>query len=239
MGELLEVNNVSVFYGDLQVLWNVSLKIEKGEMATLIGPNGAGKTTLCKTIIGTLPSKTGSITFMGERIDKLSTPDIIRLGITIVPEGRRLFGNMTVRENLELGAYATRKDRGKIEDRLEWIFNIFPVLRERQNQLAGCMSGGEQQMLAIARGLMANPKFLILDEPSLGLAPKMVLKVYDAIEKIHAEGVTVLLVEQYARYALEKSNKGFLLENGRVVLEGCSEKLLKDECVRKAYLGEE
>ncbi|MCX8177998.1 MAG: ABC transporter ATP-binding protein [Candidatus Bathyarchaeota archaeon] len=235
---MLEVKNVGVFYGDLQVLWDVSLRIDKGEIATLIGSNGAGKTTLCKTIIGALPPKNGSITFMEKRIDGLQIPDIVRLGISIVPEGRRLFGNMTVRENLELGAYAG-KNRERIGDTMEWIFNLFPVLRERQNQLAGCMSGGEQQMLAIARGLMAKPKFLILDEPSLGLAPKLVLKVYDLIEKIRSEGVTLLLVEQYARHALEKSDKGFLLENGRLILEGPSEKLLKDERVRKAYLGEE
>ena len=235
---MLEINSLNVFYGDLQVLWDISLKVDKGEIATLIGPNGAGKTTLCKTIIGVLPPKKGSITFMGKRIDKLSTPDIIRLGITIVPEGRRLFGNMTVMENLELGAYAS-ETRKKIDDALEWVFNLFPVLRERQNQLAGCLSGGEQQMLAIARGLMSKPKFLILDEPSLGLAPKIVTKVYEVIERIRDEGVTVLLVEQYAGHALENSDKGFVLENGRIVIEGPSEKLLKDERVRKAYLGEE
>jgi branched-chain amino acid transport system ATP-binding protein len=235
---MLEINGLNVFYGNLQVLWDISLKVDKGEIATLIGPNGAGKTTLCKTIIGVLPPKKGSIIFMGKRIDKLSTPDIIRLGITIVPEGRRLFGNMTVMENLELGAYAS-ETRKKIDDALEWVFNLFPVLRERQNQLAGCLSGGEQQMLAIARGLMSKPKFLILDEPSLGLAPKIVTKVYEVIERIRDEGVTVLLVEQYAGHALENSDKGFVLENGRIVIEGPSEKLLKDERVRKAYLGEE
>lgn len=235
---MLEVDKVNVFYGDLQVLWDISLKVDKGETATLIGSNGSGKTTLCKTIIGALPPRTGSITFLGKRIDKLSIPEIIRLGITIVPEGRRLFGNMTVRENLELGAYASEVKK-KIDDTLDWVFNLFPVLKERQNQLAGCMSGGEQQMLAIARGLMSKPKLLILDEPSLGLAPKIVLKVYEVIGKIRDEGVTVLLVEQYAGHALENSDKGFVLENGRIVIEGPSEKLLKNEKVRKAYLGEE
>lgn len=235
---MLEVNGINVFYGDLQVLWDVSLRVNKGEIASLIGPNGAGKTTLCKTIIGALHPKTGSISFIGKRIDKLSIPDIIRLGITIVPEGRRLFGNMTVRENLELGAYASEMKK-KIDDALDRVFNLFPVLKERQNQLAGCMSGGEQQMLAIARGLMSKPKFLILDEPSLGLAPKIVLKVYEVIERICDEGVTILLVEQYAGHALKNSDKGFVLENGKIVIEGFSEKLLKDERVRKAYLGEE
>jgi branched-chain amino acid transport system ATP-binding protein len=235
---MLEVEGVNVFYGDLQVLWDISLKVDKGEKAALIGPNGAGKTTLCKTIIGALPPKTGSITFLGKRIDKLSIPEIIRLGIAIVPEGRGLFGNMTVMENLELGAYASDVRR-KYNDTLEWVFSLFPLLKERKNQLAGLMSGGEQQMLAIARALMSKPKLLILDEPSLGLAPKIVLKVYEVIRKICDEGVTVLLVEQYAGHALENSDKGFVLENGRIVIEGPSEKLLKDEKVRKAYLGEE
>ncbi|MEM2561940.1 MAG: ABC transporter ATP-binding protein [Candidatus Bathyarchaeia archaeon] len=235
---MLEVDGVNVFYGDLQVLWNISLKVDKGEKAALIGPNGAGKTTLCKTIVGALPPKTGSITFLGKRIDKLSIPEIIRLGIAIVPEGRGLFGNMTVMENLELGAYAS-DTRRKNNDTLEWVFNLFPLLKERKNQLAGFMSGGEQQMLAIARALMSKPKLLILDEPSLGLAPKIVLKVYEVIRKICDEGVTVLLVEQYAGHALENSDIGFVLENGRIVIEGPSEKLLKDEKVRKAYLGEE
>ncbi|MEM3550479.1 MAG: ABC transporter ATP-binding protein [Candidatus Bathyarchaeia archaeon] len=235
---MLEVEGVDAFYGDLQVLWNVSLRVEKGEIVSLIGSNGAGKTTLCKTIIGVLPPKNGTVAFMGKRIDKLSVPDIIRLGVTIVPEGRRLFGNMTVKENLELGAYAS-ETRRRIDEALEWVFNIFPVLKERQNQLAGSMSGGEQQMLAIARGLMSKPKFLILDEPSLGLAPKIVFKVYEVIKKIRDEGVTIFLVEQYAGHALETSDKGFVLENGRLVMEGPSGKLLKDERVRKAYLGEE
>jgi len=235
---MLEVNGINVFYGDLQVLWDVSLEVNKGEIVSLIGSNGAGKTTLCKTIVGLLHPKTGSIKFMGKQIDKLSIPDIIKLGIAIVPEGRRLFGNMTVRENLELGAYAS-KIRKNIDDALEWVFNLFPILKERQNQLAGSMSGGEQQMLAIARGLMSKPKFLILDEPSLGLAPKIVLKVYEIIRKIRDEEVTILLVEQYAGHALENSDKGFVLENGRIVIQGPSEKLLKDERVRKAYLGEE
>lgn len=235
---MLEVNGINVFYGDLQVLWDISLKVYKGETTALIGSNGSGKTTLCKTIIGALATKTGSITFLGKRIDGLPIPEIIRLGITIVPEGRRLFGNMTVRENLELGAYVT-ESRKKIYDTLEWIFNLFPILKERQNQLAGSMSGGEQQMLAIARGLMSRPKFLILDEPSLGLAPKLVLKVYELVKKIRDEGVTVLLVEQYAGHALENSDKAFVLENGRIVIEGPSKKLLIDEKVKKAYLGEE
>ncbi|MEM4576085.1 MAG: ABC transporter ATP-binding protein [Candidatus Nezhaarchaeales archaeon] len=235
---MLEVQNVDVFYGELQVLWGVSLKVEKGEIVALIGPNGAGKSTLCKSVIGLLRPKNGTITFMGKRIDNLSTPDIIRLGISIVPEGRRLFGNMTVRENLELGAYVSEV-RKNIGEQLEWVFNIFPILKERQNQLAGSLSGGQQQMLAIARALMSKPRFLILDEPSLGLAPKVVLTVYEIIRKLRDEGVTILLVEQYASQALKNSDKAFILENGRIVGWGASENLLKDERVRKAYLGEE
>jgi len=234
---MLEVNSIDVFYGDLQVLWGVSLKVNRGEIVSLIGPNGSGKTTLCKTLVGVLRPKAGSIFFIGKRIDQLSTPDIIRSGISIVPEGRRLFGNMSVKENLELGAYAA-ETRKNVDDALEWVFSIFPRLRERQNQLASSLSGGEQQMLAIARGLMSKPRFLILDEPSLGLAPKIVLEVYDLIKRIREEGVTILLVEQYADKALENSDRGFVLENGRVVLEGPSEKLFRDERVKKAYLGE-
>ncbi|MBS7647453.1 MAG: ABC transporter ATP-binding protein [Candidatus Bathyarchaeia archaeon] len=235
---MLEVRNINVFYGELQVLWNVSLNVNKGEIATLIGSNGSGKTTLCKTIIGVLSPKSGSITFLGKRIDKISIPEIIRQGITIVPEGRRIFGHMTVRENLELGAYAS-ETRKELKDALEWVFNLFPILKERQSQIAGCMSGGEQQMLAIARGLMSKPKLLILDEPSLGLAPKIVIKIYDIINKIRDEGVTILLVEQYADRALANSDRGFVLENGRIVIDGPSQTLLKDERVKKAYLGEE
>ena len=235
---MLEVKSVDVFYGDLQVLWGISLKVEKGEIVALIGPNGAGKSTLCKTIIGLLRPRRGSISFMGKRIDNLATPEIVRLGVSIVPEGRRLFANMTVRENLELGAYASEA-RKNVKDNLEWVFSIFPILKERQNQLAGSLSGGQQQMLAIARALMSRPKFLILDEPSLGLAPKIVLTVYDVVKKLREEGVTILLVEQYAGQALRSSDKAYILEQGRVVGWGPSDNLLKDERVRKAYLGEE
>lgn len=235
---MLKVNNIDVFYGELQILWDVSIEINKGEIVALIGPNGAGKTTLCKTIIGVLRPKRGSITFLGKRIDRLSTPEIIRQGISIVPEGRRLFTHMTVRENLELGAYSS-DTRRNIKDALEWIFNIFPVLKERENQSAGSLSGGEQQMLAIARGLISRPRLLILDEPSLGLSPIMVIKVYDIISKIRDEGVTIFLIEQYADRALAISDRGFVLENGRVVISGPSITLLKDDRVKKAYLGEE
>lgn len=235
---MLEVNKINVFYGDLQVLWDISFKVAKGEIVALVGPNGSGKTTLCKTIIGALTPKNGSISFLGRRIDGLTPSEIVRMGIAIVPEGRRLFGHMSVKENLELGAYI-KEARRKVKDTLEWIFNLFPILRERKNQLASSLSGGEQQMLAIARALMSRPKFLILDEPSLGLAPKMVLKIYDLIKNIYAEGMTILLVEQYVMKALGISNRAIVLENGRIILEGPSEELLRSKEIKKAYLGEE
>ena len=233
---MLNVNKINVFYGDLQALWDVSLRVDKGQMVTLVGSNGAGKTTLFKTIIGLLRPKSGSITFLGKRIDNLSPADIINLGIAQVPEGRRLFSSMNVRENLELGAYVPEA-RKKVGDTLDWVFSIFPILKERQNQLAGSLSGGEQQMLAIARGLMARPKMLMLDEPSLGLAPKLVVKVFDIVKKIKDEGVTILLIEQNIVQALAISDMGFVLETGKIVLEGTREQLLKNKHVKKAYLG--
>jgi len=233
---MLEVDKINVFYGDLQVLWDVSLRVDKGQIVAVVGSNGAGKTTLFKTIIGLLHPKSGSISFLGKRVDNLSTADIINLGIAQVPEGRRLFPTMTVKENLEIGAYVPSA-RKKAHDTLDWVFTLFPILKERQNQLAGSLSGGEQQMLAIARGLMARPKLLMLDEPSLGLAPKIVIKVLETIKRIRDEGVTILLIDQNVRQALEISDAGFVLETGRVVLEGNSKQLLKDKRVKKAYLG--
>jgi len=233
---MLTVNKINVFYGDLQALWDVSLRVDKGQMVALLGSNGAGKTTLFKTIIGLLHPKSGSITFLGERIDKCPPADIIKLGIAQVPEGRRLFSTMNVRENLELGAYVPEA-RKKIGDTLDWVFSIFPILKERQKQLAGSLSGGEQQMLAIARGLMARPKMLMLDEPSLGLAPMLVVKVFDIVKKIKDEGVTILLIEQNITQALELSDRGFVLETGKIVLEGTRKQLLENKHVKKAYLG--
>jgi len=234
---LLKIEEVNVFYGELKVLEDISLSVNKGEVATLLGPNGAGKTTLCKTIIGTIHPKSGSIIFDGRRVERLQPSAIIKCGIAIVPEGRRLFGNLTVKENLELGAYVLDK-KDDFDDVLEWIFTLFPILKQRQKQLAGSLSGGEQQMLAIARALVSKPKFLILDEPSLGLAPKMVLTVYELLKKIRDENVTMLLVEQYADQALKISDKGFVIEHGRIVTSGESIDLLKNEQVKKIYLGE-
>jgi len=232
----LEVNHVKVSYGDVQVLWGVSLSVEKGEIVALIGPNGAGKTTTVKMITGLLHPKSGNIKFLGKRIDHLPPYRIIDAGIALVPEGRELFPKMTTKENLLLGAY-TKRAREKLSDTLEWIYQIFPVLKERGNQLAGTLSGGEQQMLAIARGLMSRPTLLMLDEPSLGLAPLLVAKTFDIIDRLREEGVTILLVEQNVYHTLEMANRGYVLEKGRVVLEGEGRELLANPHVKKAYLG--
>jgi branched-chain amino acid transport system ATP-binding protein len=233
---VLEVSRISVFYGDLQALWNVSLRIDKGGLVAVIGANGAGKTTLLKTISGLLHPRSGTIHFLGKRIDKLTSDKIVKMGVAHVPEGRRLFPYLTVYENLLMGAYASRDAWRRRFDTLEWIYELFPILEERREQLAGTLSGGEAQMLAIARGLMARPKLLMLDEPSLGLAPKLVLKLFDIIKKIHDEGVTILLVEQNIYNALKLADRGYVLVEGRVVLEGAGKELLADEQVKKAYL---
>jgi len=235
---MLEVDRVSVAYGDLQVLFDVSLRVREGELVVLLGPNGAGKTTLIKTIIGLLKPKSGSISFLGMRIEKLSTSEIIKLGIAIVPEGGGLFPSMTVKENLLMGAYASKEARAKVKDSLEAVYNLFPTLKERANQLAGTLSGGEQRMLAIGRALMSRPKLLILDEPSLGLGPKLVVTVLTMVEKIKKdEGLTILLVEQNARAALQMADRGYVIENGRIVLEGTAEDILKEEYIKRAYMG--
>lgn len=233
---MLIVDKIDVFYGDLQALWNVSFKVEEGEITVIVGPNGAGKTTTLKTISGILRPMSGSISFLGERIDKMPSHRIVELGISQIPEGRRLFPNMTVLDNLKIGAY-TLKAWEKKDETMEWIFQLFPILKERKNQLAGTLSGGEQQMLAISRGLMSKPKLLMLDEPSLGLAPKLVLSTFNIIKQINKEGITVLLVEQNVRQALELADKGYVLETGRVTLKGEGRELLKNEYIKKAYLG--
>ncbi|MEM1587402.1 MAG: ABC transporter ATP-binding protein [Candidatus Bathyarchaeia archaeon] len=235
---MLEVNQLCVSYGELQVLFNISLFVKKGELVALLGPNGAGKTTFTKAVIGLLKPKTGSIFFLGKRIDNLPTPDIVKMGVAIVPEGRRLFPLMTVKENLLMGAYASREARKKTKDTLDRVYNLFPRLKERENQLAKTLSGGEQQMLAIGRALMSLPKLLILDEPSLGLAPNLVSDVLDVIEKLNKDdGLTILLIEQNVRAALQIADRGYVIENGRVVLEGEAGEMLKEEYIRKAYMG--
>jgi branched-chain amino acid transport system ATP-binding protein len=233
---LLELNGVNVLYGDLQVIWDVSFRVEKGEIVAILGPNGAGKTTILRTISGLLKPKSGTITFLDRRIDGLHAHQIVELGISHVPEGRRLFPQMTVLENLEMGAYLP-KARRKKDDAVKWVFQLFPVLKKRRKQLAGTLSGGEQQMLAIGRGLMSNPNLLILDELSLGLAPLFVSKTFDTVKEINDEGVTLLLVEQNVHYALELAHRAYVLETGRIVLEGEGASLLNNPYVKKAYLG--
>ena len=233
---MLEVKNVSAGYGMVQILWDVSFQIKEKEIVSIIGPNGAGKTTLVKTIMGLLPAKSGAIQFKGENIEKLPTYEIVQKGITMIPEGREIFPKMTVEENLQLGAY-TIKDKGKIKDTKEKLYQIFPVLKKKEKALAQNLSGGEQQMLVICRSLMSNPKLLILDEPSLGLAPIIVEKVLDTITKINEDGVTILLVEQNIRDSLNIANRGYVLEKGKIILEGESRELLSNSHIKEVYLG--
>ncbi len=233
---LLEIKSMTARYGDVQVLWDVSLRVRKGEIVTLLGANGAGKTTALKTISGVVRATGGEIIWNGERIDRLSASKVAALGIAHVPEGRRLFPLMSVRENLELGAIS-RQARNRRAESLDKVFTLFPRVKERERQLAGTLSGGEQQMVAIGRGLMACPSLLMLDEPSLGLAPIIVKEMFEIIKDINREGITILLVEQNVHQSLKLADNAFVLENGRVVLEGAGEELLNDERVRAAYLG--
>ncbi len=233
---MLDVSDIDVFYGDLQALWGVSLKVEKGEIVALVGSNGAGKTTTLRTISGLLHPRSGSVHFLDKRIDGIPPHKIVEEGVVQVPEGRRLFPQMTVKENLELGAY-TKEAWEKRFDTIEWVYTLFPRLKEREKQLAGTMSGGERQMLAVGRALMSKPKLLMLDEPSLGLAPILVMQVFDAVKKIYEEGVSILLVEQNVQKALSIADRGYVLENGRIVLEDIGEGLLNNPHVKKAYLG--
>jgi branched-chain amino acid transport system ATP-binding protein len=233
---MLEIENVSASYGMVQILRDVSFNVEKGEIVSIIGPNGAGKTTLAKTLMGFLKSQTGTIKFNGENIEKMSTNEIVKKGLTMIPEGREAFPRMTVEENLMIGAY-TIKDKAKIKETKEKVYQIFPVLRKKEKALAQTLSGGEQQMLVICRSLMSNPQMLILDEPSLGLAPILVEKVLDTVRAINEEGVTVLLVEQNIHDSLGVANRGYVLEEGRIVLEGTSRELLSNSHIKEVYLG--
>lgn len=230
---LLDIRQLNVSYENLQVLWDVSLHVSEGEIVTILGANGAGKSTLVQSIFGLTRTGGGSIRFRGDDITG-RTPDIIvRKGLSLVPEKRELFPKMTVLENLELGGYA--RNTGAVDKTT--LYNLFPVLQEREGQLAGTLSGGEQQMLAIARALMADPSLLVLDEPSLGLSPLLVTTVLDSIQKLNQNGLTILLVEQNVQHALEISNRAYILENGRVTREGSASALLSDEEIREAYLG--
>ena len=233
---LLELSAVDVAYGDLPALRGVNVVVEAGETLSVVGANGAGKTTMLRTISGLLRPGRGEVRFEGERIDRLPCHRVVELGVVHVPEGRKVFPSLDVRENLELGSY-TRAAKARRADSLERVFTLFPRLRERVRQSAGTLSGGEQQMLAIGRALMALPKLLMLDEPSLGLAPLIVKEIFAIIGEINRAGVTVLLVEQNTRQALALSRRGYVLESGRVVLVGSGEELLSNEHVRRAYLG--
>ena len=232
---MLAIEKLQVAYGKVQALWDVSFEVPDGEIVALVGANGAGKTTLLKTVSGLLRRQSGSITFDGKHIEEASPPEIVKHGVVQVPEGRKLFPEMTVIDNLLMGAYTI--SQSERPQRLERVFSVFPVLKERQRQIAGTLSGGEQQMVAIGRGMMAGPKLLMLDEPSLGLAPLLVEEVFRVITEINRLGVTVLLVEQNTQHALTLAHKGFVMELGRIALSGSGNELLADSNVRKAYLG--
>ena len=233
---MLEIKSLEASYGELKVLWGINLEVGKGEIVALVGPNGAGKTTLLRTIVGVVKEDKGDIVFEGRRINDLPPYERVKLGISLVPEGGELFPYMTVQENLDIGAYLPEARR-KYYENLEFVFTLSPRLKERRNQLAGTLSGGERQMLAIGRALMSSPKILMFDEPSLGLAPNLALNVLKTIQELNKEGYTILLVEQNVRLALKISSRGYVIENGRIVLKGSSEELLNDPHVKKAYLG--
>ncbi|MGD9860491.1 MAG: ABC transporter ATP-binding protein [Marinobacterium sp.] len=232
---MLKLDKVCTYYGKIQALHNVTLEVNRGEILTLIGANGAGKTTLMMTICGDPRAQSGQITFDGKPIEQLKTSDIMRKGLAVVPEGRRIFPGMTVEENLFMGSFF--RSRGEAQAQLDHVLELFPRLKERFNQRGGTMSGGEQQMLAIGRALMSKPRLLLLDEPSLGLAPLIIQQIFGIIEKLRDEGVTIFLVEQNAHQALKIADRGYVLENGRIVMNGTGNALLNDDSVRKAYLG--
>jgi branched-chain amino acid transport system ATP-binding protein len=233
---MLEIQKINVSYGDLQALWDVSVSVSKDEIVGIIGPNGAGKTTLLKTVAGLLKPGTGSIVLDGNRIDALSADKRAERGICLVPEGRGLFDGMTVLENLELGAYNSSA-RKAMEDSLALVYGLFPVLKERGKQIARTMSGGEQQMLAIGRGLMSRPRYILLDEPSWGLSPLLAKLIFKAIEHIHQSGMNIVLVEQNVYMSLELANRAYILESGRIAGQGESKTLLNDDYIKDAYLG--
>ncbi len=232
----LEINNIDAFYGDVQVIFDLSLKVEEGEVVSIIGGNGAGKTTLLRTISGLIQSAAGEIAFNGKPIHRLPPEEIVNRGIVHVPEGRRLFTLMTIKDNLIVGAYNKRADKHK-EETLKQVYAMLPRLAERECQIATTLSGGEQQMVAIGRGLMAMPKLLMLDEPSLGLAPVLVNSIFETIRKIADQGTTVLLVEQDVNHSLSLSDRGYVLEHGRIAMEGAATDLLADPHIKEAYLG--
>ena len=235
---MLEVQGVNTYYGNIHALKDVSIEVEKGEIVTIIGANGAGKSTMLKTTSGLLKPRTGSIRLEGEDLTRLRPHEIVMKGVIQVPEGRRVFGRLTVKENLEMGAF-TSLDSRKNQENMERVFTLFPRLKERSKQVSGTLSGGEQQMLAMGRALMSNPRVLLLDEPSMGLAPVLVDSIFDTIRRLHAAGTTILLVEQNARMALQVANRGYVLQSGTIMMSDSAEKLADNEMVRKSYLGEE
>lgn len=234
---MLTLENVSVSYGAIEALTSIDLHVEQGEVVTLIGANGAGKTTTLRTITGLLEPKVGRVMYEGKQISGVPTHKLVPMGIAMSPEGRGVFANLSIRENLEMGAYI-RKDKAGIAKDMERGFTLFPRLKEREQQKAGTLSGGEQQMLAMARALMSKPRLLLLDEPSLGLAPLVVHTIFEAIDQIRSEGTTILLVEQNANAALHHSDRAYVMETGRIVMEGDSKELAQDPRVKEAYLGE-
>ncbi|PRR77076.1 High-affinity branched-chain amino acid transport ATP-binding protein LivF [Clostridium liquoris] len=233
---MLELSKINVFYGGIHALKDLSIKVNQGEIVTLVGSNGAGKTSMLKTISGIVKPKSGTINYLEKHITNCSASEIVKMGIAHVPEGRRVFGNMTVMENLEMGAFI-RKDKSEIKEDYEKIFQSFARLKERRNQMAGTLSGGEQQMLAMGRALMLRPKLILLDEPSMGLAPIMVDEIFSIIKEINESGTTVLLVEQNANMALSIAHRAYVIQNGNIALEGKAGDLLKDESVKNTYLG--
>lgn len=233
---MLKVENLNTYYGDVQVLRDISFRVNEGGITVIVGSNGAGKTTTLRSIAGLIRPRSGTIKFLEQEICGLPSYEIVRRGISLIPEGRMLFTRLTVLENLRLGAIIPEAKKVR-EETLKWIYELFPVLKERKDQTAGTLSGGEQQLLAIARGLMSRPKLLMLDEPSLGLAPKLVFKMFNLLKEINEQGVTILLVEQNVWQALELADRGYVLETGRIVLEGSGKELLQNPLVKKAYLG--
>ncbi|WP_418540065.1 ABC transporter ATP-binding protein [Massilistercora timonensis] len=234
---MLTIKDLEVYYGVIQAIKGVSFEVNQGEVIALIGANGAGKTTILHTITGLLAPKNGSVVFEGKELTKMPAHKIVSLGMAHVPEGRRVFADLSVYENLRMGAY-TRKDRNEIEETLEKVYQRFPRLKERRNQMAGTLSGGEQQMLAMGRALMSKPKILLMDEPSMGLSPIMVNEIFSIIQEVSDSGTTVLLVEQNAKKALSIADRGYVLETGNIVLEGKASDLLNNDSIKKAYLGE-
>lgn len=234
---MLEIKDLEVFYGVIQAIKGISFEVNEGEVIALIGANGAGKTTILQTITGMIPAKHGSILFEGTDITKIPGHKIVPMGMAHVPEGRRVFAQLSVLDNLKLGAY-TRKDKAEIQETLKMVYERFPRLEERKNQMAGTLSGGEQQMLAMGRALMSKPRIILMDEPSMGLSPIFVTEIFDIIKEISAGGTTVLLVEQNAKKALAIANRAYVLETGKIVLSGDADTMMNDESVKKAYLGE-